>query len=309
MYEKLVSIIVPIYNVEKYIVRCVDSLVKQTYKNLQIICVNDGSTDNSISILSSVKDNRIKVVSKLNGGLSSARNYGLLFVEGDFIVFVDSDDWVEPNYVASLIMQFEVDCVDIACVGFDYAYDDHIVSYKYSMKDNIVSSKRALNMLCKGKEITNHVWNKMFRTEIIKGVQFEEGRKFEDIYIMHLLFKRARKISLNSKVLYHYYMRSDSILHEKKPQNIADIAIGYISRYNRISGLLQKFFTLKKCAWAAYQILYLTENNNTINEDDYECIQKFWEAHKRIALLGAKYFLMYFTPDYYKRTYCSEYKQ
>ncbi len=301
MCEALVSIIVPIYNVRKYVYRCIDSLVKQTYKNLQIICIDDGSTDESFSIVSSISDDRIEVVSKKNGGLSSARNCGLKYVKGSFVLFVDSDDWVESDYVRRLLMQFNDDCVDIACVGFDYAYDDHREMYEYPIKDRVFSSKQALNVLCAGKIITNHVWNKMYRVEILNDISFEEGRKFEDIYIMHQLFIKSRKVSMNSEVLYHYYMRNDSILHEEQPQNIADIAVGYIRRFYEVRGFWPKFFTLRKCAWASYQVLYLIKDKKRISNEDYESIRLFWKKQWEIVLFGGKYFMMYVMPKQYRK--------
>lgn len=301
MQSKLVSIIVPIYNVEKYVKRCVDSIINQTYKNIEIICVDDGTVDNSIQMISSINDSRLKIVHKDNGGLSSARNYGLKYATGDFISFVDSDDWVDPDFIMTLIKQFYEYSVDIACIGFDYAYNDHYEKYEYKIKSRVLSCKRALTVLCEGKKITNHVWNKMYKAQLFENVLFKEGRRFEDIYIMHCLFMKSKAVSVISKDLYHYFMRSDSILHEEKPQNIADIAIGYISRYNALKSVIDKYFTLKKCAWASYQILFLIDLKNKIDPKDYDRIAEFWKHHKQIGLLGRKYLLMYLTPIYYRK--------
>ena len=302
MGNSLVSIIVPIYNVEKFIKRSIDSLINQTYKNIQIICVDDGSTDGSMRILSEYQDERITIVHKKNGGLSSARNYGLQFVKGDYITFVDSDDWVEPEYIHTLIKQFTRGDIDISCVAFDYAYDDHFQEYEYKMKDKILNRRNALTTLCIGKKLTNHVWNKMYRAYLFSDICFEEGRTFEDIYVMHQLFSKVGTVSVVGKTLYHYYMRSDSILHEEKPQSVADIAVAYIQTYILLRNPIHKFFILRKCAWASYQVLFLI-NKNVIQRKDLKNIIEFWKSHRYIALLGRKYYLMYKKPMLYKKMF------
>ena len=302
MGNSLVSIIVPIYNVEKFIKRSIDSLINQTYKNIQIICVDDGSTDGSMKILSEYQDERIIIVHKENGGISSARNYGFKFVKGDYITFVDSDDWVEPEYIHTLIKQFTRGDIDISCIAFDYAYDDHKKNYEYKMKKGVVKKNKALTLLCDGKTITNHVWNKMYRSYLFSDVRFEEGRTFEDIYVMFKLFSKASKVSMVDKVLYHYYMRDDSLIHNEKPQSAADIAIGYIQAYGLLKKSIHKYFTLKKCAWASYQVLFLI-NKEEIQRKDLKSVVAFWKSHRCIALLGKKYFLMYKKPMYYKKIF------
>lgn len=299
MDNSLVSIIVPVYNVESYIKRSIDSLLNQTYKNIQIICVDDGSTDGSVKTLSQLQEERITIVHKKNGGLSSARNFGLKFAKGKYITFVDSDDWVEPDYIYTLLNQFAMNDIDISCVAFDYAYDDHIQKYEYKMKDKVLTQNKALTMLCVGKILTNHVWNKMYKSHLFSDVCFEEGRTFEDIYVMHKLFSKAKKVSMVDKTMYHYYMRPGSILHEEKPQNTADIAMAYIQSYGLLKKNIHKYFTLKKCAWASYQVLFLN-NKEDVLKKDLKCIMAFWKSHRCIALLGRKYFFMYKKPMYYK---------
>ena len=305
MKKELVSIIVPIYNMEKYIGRTIDSLLKQTYKNIQIICVDDGSTDNSMKILSEYHDERIIIVRKENGGVASARNYGLRCVEGNYIAFVDPDDWVEPEFIATLIKQFTSWDIDISCVPFNYAYDDHVEEYKYKMRKQILSGINALTLLCDGKYLTNHLCNKMYRTYMFSNIRFEEGRKYEDIFVMHQLFMKAKKISISDETMYHYYVRPASITHEDGSKNAADIAIAFISAYDSLSYPFHKFLTLNKCAWASYQVLYLY-NKNLFSKNDLMRIRNFWKKHREIVFLGKKYFLMYKKPKYYKEKYLND---
>ena len=186
MEDKIVSIIVPVYNVEKYIARCLDSLIAQTYRSIQILVINDGTKDSSMSIVCQYAsiDSRIEIYNKENGGLSDARNYALKFVKGNFVCFVDSDDWVDNNYIKKLIEQFDNDSqIDISMVDFDYAYDDKFLEREYKLENTILEKSEAMELLCVGKEITNHVWNKMYKLELFDNIRFEKGRKFEDIYI------------------------------------------------------------------------------------------------------------------------------
>lgn len=302
MEENLVSIVVPVYNVEKYIARCLDSLTAQSYKRLQILVVNDGTEDNSMSIVSeyAMKDSRIEIYNKENGGLSDARNYALSYVRGQYICFVDSDDWVETNYVKLLLNQFEKDReIDISIVDFDYAFDDKSVNREYKLEDVVLEAKESIKQLCNGKEITNHVWNKMYRKDLFQTIRFEKGRKFEDIYIMHQLFDLARKVSCSSNVAYHYYMRNSSILHENSPQNDMDIFIGYRCRYEYFSNSELKIIVLKFCAWSCYKVLYLHEHSK-INKNDMDEALIFWKEHDEISKLGIKYLIMYRMPRIYR---------
>ena len=125
MENKLISIIVPVYNVEKYVSRCIESLISQTYSNIQIIVVNDGTKDHSREIVKQYQknDSRIELYDKVNGGLSDARNYALNYVRGEYICFVDSDDYVSSDYVKKLFSLFDTD-INITCGGFEYFYDD-----------------------------------------------------------------------------------------------------------------------------------------------------------------------------------------
>lgn len=302
MEEKLISIIVPVYDVEKYIDRCLYSLVEQSYKNIQILVINDGTRDNSMSIVNaySKKDSRIEIYNKENGGLSDARNFAFDYVNGQFICFVDSDDWVEKDYIQKLVQQFDIDSeIDISMLDFDYCYDAQIKNREYKLRDVVLEQSDALMKLCKGKEITNHVWNKMYKRKLFEKIRFEKGRKYEDIYIMHLLFGSSRKISCSSFIGYHYYMREGSIMHENNPQNDMDIFIGYKNRYEFIRDAELKHIVLKFCAWACYKVLFL-HDESSMNANDIYVARVFWREHREISNLGIKYFFMYQMPHIYR---------
>ena len=147
--SKLVSIVVPVYNVEKYLERCVDSLINQTYKNIEIILVDDGATDNSGELCDKLlfKDSRIKVFHKLNGGLSDARNYGINQATGEYLLFVDSDDWVENEIVEKLYNSIEQNSADISVCGFNDLVDDTITNKRGPVENKTLNSIDAINSL------------------------------------------------------------------------------------------------------------------------------------------------------------------
>lgn len=301
MVGDLVSVIVPVYNVEKYVVKCLKSLISQTYDNVQIIIVNDGSSDRSLEIVEKYKniDNRIEVYDKKNGGLSDARNVGIKHAKGEFICFVDSDDWVSNDYVETLISMFE-EKVDITCGGFVYYYNSRKIVCMEHMKNKVLSNKEAMKALCDGKWMTNHVWNKMYRRKLFSEIQFEVGRHFEDIYIMHQLFARANKVACTDKIIYYYSMRDDSIIHQNSAQNEMDIFIGYYTRYLFLKDVELQNDVLKYCAWACYKIVYLVDTKS-IDKRDLEVATAFWKTQNKIKWLGLKYYVMYKFPHLYRK--------
>lgn len=292
MREDLVSIIVPVYNMEKYVNRCLYSLVHQTYKNLQIIVVDDGSTDKSYEAVSEFpeKDSRIEVYRKDNGGLSDARNFGLKHVKGKYICFVDSDDWVSEDYVHTLMNLLGED-IDISCADFDLQYDDGSELRKIPLKNKTYTTSEAITELCKDAHLQNYAWGKMYRAELFDGVSFEKGRVFEDILIMHCLFSRARKISCSSKVVYHYYMRNDSITHQNTAKINFDYFWSLFRRYEYLEDQIPKWYTLKSCMMSCFKILYSSEDI-IYDEEDLKLVRTFWEKHRNEINtdMGIKFF-------------------
>ena len=222
--QKCLSVIVPCYNVEKYLKRCLDSIINQTYKNLEIICVNDGSTDNTLSILEEYaqRDNRVKVVNKKNGGLSSARNAGLDVASCEYITFVDSDDWLElETYeIAMKEMKDDIDFVkwgvklvnedDIFYVHFSRLWFD---SFKLVGKFDV--NKDVL------KQITIEAWDKIFRKSIIDAhnIRFPEGLLHEDhVFFWHYALFMKKAYFIPDK-LYNYYQRKGSIVNNVRSGN------------------------------------------------------------------------------------------
>ncbi len=212
--NNLISVIVPVYNVEKFLVKCVDSILAQTYTNLEIILVDDGSPDNCPAICDELakKDNRIKVVHKENGGLSSARNAGLDIAKGEYIGFVDSDDFIAQDmyeYLYNLIEKHNVEVAQIQSYDVDENYN--IISAGETEKTSTILDNKqyiASFLQCKG---TIAVWASLFKKDFIGDLRFKNGVLNEDILFDYYLFKNGGKIFVDSAPKYYYYQNNSSI--------------------------------------------------------------------------------------------------
>lgn len=214
MRQPLISLIVPIYKVEPYLRQCVDSLIGQDYGLLEIILVDDGSPDRSGEICDDYaqRDKRIKVVHKQNGGLSSARNAGLDIATGDYVMCVDSDDWVDEDYCSKALESASQHDADIVVFGYRDVYPDHTVIQTVSLDQEQSFTPEEALMELHGGKILSFAWNKIYRASLFQGVRYPEGRLYEDIGTTYRLFARARSIYLSSACTYNYRKRDDSIL-------------------------------------------------------------------------------------------------
>ena len=220
--QPLLSIIVPIYNVEQYLDRCIQSILNQTYQNLEIILVDDGATDCSGAIADSyaAKDKRIKVFHKENGGLSDARNYGLEHVTGDYILFIDSDDFIVNIMCERLITVASSNNADIvSCNYYIYRGDDDISIHTMSVQDDkrtFTGMDMLRYYLLKTEPFDlNVVWNKIFKLDLFNGVvpvRFPKGRVQEDNFTIFMLFLNANSIVTVNEPLYYYVQRAGSIM-------------------------------------------------------------------------------------------------
>ena len=214
--SKVVSIIVPIYNVGKYLEKCITSILDQTYQNIEVVLINDGSTDDSDDICKKYKevDNRIKYISKENGGIASTRNVGISAVTGDYICFVDGDDYIEKNMIEVLVSAMIEDNADIVTCGHYRDINEEIVEDSITDENILVDKDEALFDLLSDIKIRSYLWGKIFKKELFEGIYFEDGRVFEDTLIMYQLFEKAEKVKYLKDVLYHYVIRSGSITDE-----------------------------------------------------------------------------------------------
>lgn len=232
----LISIVIPIYQVEKYLKQCLDSVIVQSYYNLEIILVNDGSTDGSGKICDEYarKDGRIKVIHKMNGGLSSARNVGIDNAKGEYIAFIDSDDWVDSRYVETLYNICREKGCDIAqCVHWDIWSEANY--YVDRITEPFVFSAREAAYAYDTIELWQSVlaWNKLYKTKLFDGIRYPEGRLHEDEFISYKLIWKAEKIAVTYTKLYYYRRcRENSIKTQKYSYRRLDCDDAYIEKTN-----------------------------------------------------------------------------
>ncbi len=226
MEKDLISVIVPVYKVEEYLNRCVDSIINQTYKNLEIILVDDGSPDNCGKICDEYAklDKRIKVIHKKNGGLSDARNAGLSVAKGKYIGFVDSDDYISENMYEILYKELVKNKADISICKYIY-FKNKIPEFTTDYEITSYTNKEAILELIKIKQrkIQDYAWNKLYKRKLFKKIRYPKNFVFEDIGTTYLLFYEAKKIINIDCILYAYYDNSNSITSNKNPKNISDI--------------------------------------------------------------------------------------
>lgn len=214
MNNGLVTVIIPIYNVERYLKKCVDSVINQTYTNLEILLVDDGSTDNCPSICDKYKnlDYRIKVFHKKNGGLSDARNYGLDNMSGDFVYFLDSDDYISIDAIEFLMNSQKTNNSDIV-IGNSMIYDENNNQCNWScdIKDDTFEAKELLDrVIIPAKHVI--ACNKLYRISVFNNVRFPLSLIHEDEYILSDVVKNSKIISTLSKVTYYYFQRTNGIM-------------------------------------------------------------------------------------------------
>lgn len=232
MNEKLISVIIPIYKVEQYFDECVESIIKQTFKNLEIILVDDGSPDGCPRMCDewARKDERIRVVHKKNGGLSSARNAGMDVATGEYVSFVDSDDFITQDALQNLYERMQGDESVGIVSGMIYRYQDGNTSnFKQAWtltEEKIIPAKDFL-LETMSQETSYTVWNKLYKREILDEVRFREGRNNEDTLFMYDLGKQMRLLNASMveipKYVYYYRYREDSICTTSKVPLAIDI--------------------------------------------------------------------------------------
>ena len=215
----MISVIVPVYNVERYIRQCVESILEQTYADLEIILVDDGSTDGSGSICDEykLKDDRVVVIHKCNGGLSDARNAGLDIARGEYIGFVDSDDYIEPDMYEVLYKNCERYAADLAAARFVKFNTQGEVRKNFTENIEVFSREEMLRLFIVGDrryEITMSVWDRLYKRELISDLRFPVGKCYEDIVFSTKVIEKSKINVYIDRALYHYRLREDSISGE-----------------------------------------------------------------------------------------------
>ena len=246
--KALISIIIPVYKVEKYLEKCIQSVINQTYENLQIILVDDGSPDNCGKICDEYakKDHRIEVIHKSNGGLSDARNKGLEIAKGEYIGFVDSDDYIEADMYEVLYNLLKQYNADVSICNF-YTVSQGKISIKNA--DNGINEYNRIEILKEillDKNIQSYAWNKLYKKELFDEIKYPIGKKYEDIGTTFYLLEKCNKVVVTGKSEYYYINRQDSIVNNVTESTITDYIELIMQRYDYIEENIKELSSYNK---------------------------------------------------------------
>ena len=267
MEKDLISIIIPVYKVEKYLEKCIESVLKQTYTNLQVILVDDGSPDNCGKICDEYakKDSRIEIIHKVNGGLSDARNVGIAKAKGKYIGFVDSDDYIKEDMyeiLINLIKEYDAD------VSICNLYDVIEGKEYIRNKENGIKEYNRIDILKEvllDKNIQSYAWNKLYKKELFNEIKYPIGKKYEDIGTTFYIFEKCNKVVVTSEPEYYYLKRADSLVNNVTESTVLDYTEIIIQRY-----------------------LYTQKNIEELRKyNNYYLAKTLITAHNDIELLGS----------------------
>lgn len=292
----LISIIVPVYNTEKYLEKCIESIIRQTYSHLEIILVDDGSTDGSAKICDEYaqKERRIRVIHKENGGLSDARNTGIKHATGSLIGFVDSDDYIAPHMYQILYENLKKYQADIAICGIQEVDEkgQFLNSFhKPDEKENrVLNTEEALYLLIEGKDIQTNAYDKLYKAELFTNIQYPQGKNVEDLATTYRLLDKANCIVKTNQIVYYYVQRKNSIIHSINCDLLIDwIDVG-IQRYYDLWGrsdILNDILIIDRLCYISnsfklfYQFQMTDEKLVKKLEKEYTFYQQYYKAYRK----------------------------
>lgn len=304
-----ISVIIPVYNTEEYLSRCLDSVINNSYRNLEIICVNDGSTDGSLDILNEYKfrDKRIIVIDKENQGVSAARNTGMACATGDGIAFIDSDDWIHQNYFLILVQTLFDSKADMAvCERYTTAefVQDKEIHYNHSIFRMITKNEFTLNHNCKYS-----VWGRVYKKKVLEHCRFVEGIKISEdkIFNMELLDKNPSiKIALVDEKMYYYFYRESSAMREANIDDQEIICWYYINKCKSMDNPSEVYVSEAVKSVLAYRYLakyYPSKRNDnpklTIKKLKRECYRIIKKSKRACIKYKCEYILLLTIPLIY----------
>lgn len=318
--EDKISIIVPVYNQEAYVEKCLYSIKKQSYQNIEVIIVDDGSTDTSLEKCKEIckEDDRFRVYIQENKGLSAARNKGMEYVSGKYICFIDSDDFISESYIKSLYTNIVQHDADISIGNYKKIYDDQdAVSNNDNWNVKEMSRLDVINNMCtvgpdNKSEPMVVMWNKLIKRDILKGLRFRDGFH-EDEFMMNELLMRAVKYVWSDEVLYFYRQHDLSIMGDKNKENIKhiDALMAYEKRLELFAEIAdQKLY--KKIVESYFDnviicyLLHYTEKYKTVwNTYVYRIMYlNFWKYLRFLSFKKSWHIVQFmYSPKYYKKRY------
>lgn len=277
--EELISIIVPIYNVEKYLDRCINSIINQSYKNIEIILVNDGSTDNSLKICEKYKliDDRVIIINKKNGGQSEARNFGINVAKGKYISFVDSDDLIHIDMYSilySAIIKNDSDISICRYKKFNSNNIDRIIHDSIQKKKNVivkhVNNEYALSKCLNTKRITVSAWSKLYKKDIFNEIKFPYGTEMEDWAIIVDLMLKCKKVALINEELYYYYYRSNSTMNKRFKESDLKLENIFLRNLELVDKYFPSLHNQAKTNLTAHYFYVIDKITKDLLEDKYK---------------------------------------
>lgn len=268
--EPLISIILPIYNIEKYLNKCMKTIMNQTYHNIEIIMVDDGSTDGCFELCEKYKkeDKRIVVYHKKNGGLSDARNYGISRANGEYIACIDPDDFVDEDYIEYLYWLIDKYKVDISICQSEVHYDNgKIVNRGNDRKDECLSTDVCLKRMLYHDVIDTSAWGKLYSKKLFEHISYPKGRIFEDIGTTYALMMQCSKIAVGYKSKYHYIFHDNSIVNSDFNPNKFDLLLMTDKMAKEVT---DKFPMLKNASLRRQVYARFSTLNQMLNTIEYE---------------------------------------
>lgn len=257
LMEKL-SIIVPVYNAERTIGKCIDSILAQTFSNFELILINDGSNDMSLEICNKFKnkDERILIIDQENQGVSAARNRGIQLAKGDYIGFIDSDDWIEENMYEMLLREINAYDADIAMCGVSIDFENGDTKLLHScVKRYAFDSAQAIEAMLENKICKGYLWNRIYKKELFEGLFLAEDIAMcEDVLISIDLFHRSSVIVYNTKSMYHYFQSGENMTQKGFSKQYLTGVHAFEKVYHKISELYPNLKEVAFSAWIIMQV-------------------------------------------------------
>lgn len=282
----LISVVVPIYNVEEYLKICINSIIDQTYKNIEILLIDDGSTDNCPSICDehAKLDERIKVIHKKNGGLSDARNVGISIATGEYISFIDSDDFVTTDYIEYLYSLIEKAKADISVCQMQMVNENGSpIKTNVILKDKIIrGTKNCIYDFLYDGAIDTTAWRKLYKTSLFKEnkIEYPVDKYNEDVYTTYKLVMKSSVIAIGSKQMYMYRQRKGSITKSEFTSKNLDYVNGHLARYDEITQFYPEFKVLaSKYVLSSINNVLIKLSKST--EDPKEYLPLFNKEYKK----------------------------
>lgn len=294
--EFLVSIIVAAYNVEHYLYKCINSILTQTYSNIEILVINDGSTDNTECIARSFNDSRLFVFNKSNGGLSDARNYGISKAKGEFLCFIDGDDYISSNYIENFVKNQLTTNSDLVVANY-YEDDGEINCKELNFQNKLIDTDEYLNLLYNDSYAYFVVaWNKLYRKSIFNSIKYPYGKYHEDEFIIHEIVEKCERICLTNATTYYYVQRKGSIMSEKYSFKRLDRIDALLNRIVFLTerGLIYPLeHSLNQCAYYLVEGYYNLKDTKYIRDvlEKKGAFKKIFQKSKKIISIKEKIYI------------------